>query len=969
MGNENKALDILVNKIMSACESRIKKYKADHTFKTTIWKVNDDGTYQINYLGQTYNVPSAVGSLKLGQQVWLKIPNGIFREMHIYGTPETTSSGGGESSHTHSNLSVLETITLALINKWNEAFEKSHIHTNKESLDTITPEKIEYWDNKSEFDGDYNSLTNKPTIPSIDGLASEDYVDDKISNTYTKNEVDNKFSTLESNIDWKESVSTFNDIATVYPFPVDGWTVNVMDTDYTYRYNGNKWIAISANAIPKATDDVDGLLSKEDHAKYEESYVHSQSAHAPSNAEVNQNAFSNVKVNSTTISADTKTDTLTLVGNNITLTPDATNDKVTIGINKDNVIDALEYTPQSVKHCRVGQSNSSTSNSWYRFASIICTESYGDRSITFKVSSGYNEFSEYVGILTAHFRTGGSKTWQSGELIWEYAGNKVVPSDFVVAYKNTENTSCEVELWVKISKVYYYRYFEVLSEHTRIDFDNSWILYDITTSAGSSESITSGFTLVESKLLSLNNNVATATKLATARNINGMSVDGSANRTNYGICPTTAATVAKTVDCTGFELITGAEITVKFTITNTASSPTLNVNNTGAKAIYYRGSAISAGYLVANRTYSFRYNGNQWDLVGDINTDTNNKVTQTNTTTNADYRVALSANANNTTETNTLHKSVNFTANPNTGAFFAKGYDRIDITGQTLDIDTLTLSSGSPEIMRYVEKTDRGSDNITNIPFTGKAFILDVELIRWASTSDYITKQTFVSVGAKDNEYVRYCTSGTWSTWTKRVFTDNNTKNTAGSTDTSSKIFLVGATSQDTNPQTYSHDTAYVGTNGHLYSNSKQVVNLSDSQALTNKTYNGYTLGTACAKGVDTTVTSGSTNLVTSDAVYKILEWKFLYSKVGIGSTTIPSNAREIIIKINVNSQDIVLHLDFSTGELDDSIQSYRVGYYQTSEIGCGAVFDVNTSSITLVGAFLNNKVVTSNTEWAVRYR
>lgn len=51
------------------------------------------------------------------------------------------------------------------------------------------------------------------------------------------------------------------------------------------------------------------------------------------NAETNQNAFSNVKVGSTTISADVKTDTLELVaGSNVTLTPDATNDKVTIAV-------------------------------------------------------------------------------------------------------------------------------------------------------------------------------------------------------------------------------------------------------------------------------------------------------------------------------------------------------------------------------------------------------------------------------------------------------------------------------------------------------------------------------------------------------------------------------------------------------------------------------------------------------------
>ena len=48
-------------------------------------------------------------------------------------------------------------------------------------------------------------------------------------------------------------------------------------------------------------------------------------------AYVNQNAFSNVTVGSTTIAADSATDTITLVaGNNVTITPDATNDKVTI---------------------------------------------------------------------------------------------------------------------------------------------------------------------------------------------------------------------------------------------------------------------------------------------------------------------------------------------------------------------------------------------------------------------------------------------------------------------------------------------------------------------------------------------------------------------------------------------------------------------------------------------------------------
>ena len=80
------------------------------------------------------------------------------------------------------------------------------------------------------------------------------------ANKYTKNEIDNLFSTLETDTDWKEAVATFADIAKTYPNPQDGWTVNTRDTDYTYRYSGAEWIAISANAIPKATATVDGLM-------------------------------------------------------------------------------------------------------------------------------------------------------------------------------------------------------------------------------------------------------------------------------------------------------------------------------------------------------------------------------------------------------------------------------------------------------------------------------------------------------------------------------------------------------------------------------------------------------------------------------------------------------------------------------------------------------------------------------------
>ena len=121
-------------------------------------------------------------------------------------------------------------------------------------------------------------------------------------------------------------------------------------------------------------------------------------------------------------------------------------------------------------------------------------------------------------------------------------------------------------------------------------------------------------------------NAGTATTLKTARTIDGVSFNGSAAITHYGTCSTAADTAAKTVALTGFSLVTGAIIFVKFTVTNTAASPTLNVNSTGAKAIMYRGSAISTGYLAANRVYAFVYDGTDWEFIGDVNTNTTYSV-------------------------------------------------------------------------------------------------------------------------------------------------------------------------------------------------------------------------------------------------------------------------------------------------------------------------------------------------------
>ena len=164
--------------------------------------------------------------------------------------------------------------------------------------------------------------------------------------------------------------------------------------------------------------------------------------------------------------------------------------------------------------------------------------------------------------------------------------------------------------------------------------------------------------------------------------------------TPYATCNTAAATAAKVATITpssNFSLEKGARVAVQFDNANTAGSPTLNVNNTGAKAIYFKNAALtSSNYWSAKQIIDFIYDGNYW-----------------------------------------------------------------------------------------------------------------------------------------------VCSA---------VVTDNNTdtKNTAGSTNTSNKIYLIGATSQAANPATYSHDTAYVGTDGCLYSNSKKVATVGDNNTFTgDNTFDG----------------------------------------------------------------------------------------------------------------------------------
>ena len=87
------------------------------------------------------------------------------------------------------------------------------------------------------------------------------------------------------------------------------------------------------------------------------------------------------------------------------------------------------------------------------------------------------------------------------------------------------------------------------------------------------------------------------------------------NRIWYGTCSTGYSTTAKIVSCEDFVLKTGETIAVKFTNKNTAASPTLNVNSTGAISLKTRTGATAsslAGLWQAGSIVLFTYDGTNW---------------------------------------------------------------------------------------------------------------------------------------------------------------------------------------------------------------------------------------------------------------------------------------------------------------------------------------------------------------------
>lgn len=82
----------------------------------------------------------------------------------------------------------------------------------------------------------------------------------------------------------------------------------------------------------------------------------------------------------------------------------------------------------------------------------------------------------------------------------------------------------------------------------------------------------------------------------------------------YGTCDTAEATTAKVATLASYGLIKNGIVSIKFSYAVPASS-TLNINSKGAKAIYFRNTAITANVIKAGDTATFIYDGSYYQLL------------------------------------------------------------------------------------------------------------------------------------------------------------------------------------------------------------------------------------------------------------------------------------------------------------------------------------------------------------------
>ena len=206
------------------------------------------------------------------------------------------------------NIAAISGITSTKVGNWDTAYTNNHTHSNRTALDSIT--------------GNVGTMAYQATSSYSSATQVNTALGNKVDKVNGKGLSTNDYTTDEKN--------KLSGIAS-------GAQVNVIET---VKVNGTA-LTPSSKAVDVTVPTKTSDLTNDSNFVSDASYVHTDNNYTTTEknklsgiaagAEVNQNAFSNIKVGTTTVAADSKTDTLEISGSGIvTITADATNDKITI---------------------------------------------------------------------------------------------------------------------------------------------------------------------------------------------------------------------------------------------------------------------------------------------------------------------------------------------------------------------------------------------------------------------------------------------------------------------------------------------------------------------------------------------------------------------------------------------------------------------------------------------------------------
>lgn len=217
MPNDINEMKKFVNNVKKLVEKKVNNAKTDTSKKAIVQSLNEDGTANIIINGEVYNNVKIRAGLQpqINEVVLVSIPNNNTKDIFI-DLASSTSTPGEETNHTHSNLSILETITQALINAWNSAV--SHI---SDAVKHITSDERNLW----------NTVVNKVDKIEGKGLSTEDYT----------TEEKNKLAGISANANKTEGSNINGNIkidgieTTVYTHP-STHPASIIVEDSTHRF-------------------------------------------------------------------------------------------------------------------------------------------------------------------------------------------------------------------------------------------------------------------------------------------------------------------------------------------------------------------------------------------------------------------------------------------------------------------------------------------------------------------------------------------------------------------------------------------------------------------------------------------------------------------------------------------------------------------------------------------------------------